>query len=85
MSNSLGHVHRGFGTVRPYLHGPHDLPTFLEKTFGGQIVETNPGGPTLVQVGDSLIWVEAGDLPESVMPWVGSVLRLRSRCGCCLR
>ena len=73
MSNTVAHVHRGFGAVRPYLNGPHDLPAFLEKTFGAVVLERNPEGPTLLQVGDSLIWVEAGDLPESVTPWVGSV------------
>ena len=46
---------------------------FLEKTFGAVVLENNPNGPTLLQIGDSLIWVEAGDLPESVTPWVGSV------------
>jgi PhnB protein len=73
MSKSLLHVHRGFGSVRPYIHGPIDLPDFLEKTFDATIVERNEGGPTLLQVGDSLIWVEAGELPSHVMPWVGSV------------
>ncbi len=67
------HVQRGFGSVRPYLHGPDDLPTFLERTFEAVILETNEGGPTLLQVGDSLLWVEAGDLPPEIEPWVGSV------------
>jgi PhnB protein len=67
------HVQRGFGSVRPYLYGPRDLPAFLEKTFGAMVLESNPDGPTLLQIGDSLIWAEAGDLPESVTPWVGSV------------
>jgi len=30
-------------------------------------------GPTLLQIGDSLLWIEAGDLPEGIRPWVGSV------------
>ena len=73
MSVKLAHVHRGFGSVRPYLHGPAELPAFIEKTFGASIVERNDEGPTLLQVGDSLIWVEAGDLPDPIKPWVGSV------------
>jgi hypothetical protein len=56
MSTTLGHVHRGFSAVRPYLHGPEDLPSFLENTFGAVILETNTGGPSLLQIGDSLIW-----------------------------
>lgn len=38
MSNGLIHVHRGFGSVRPYLHGPIDLPSFLEKTFDAVVM-----------------------------------------------
>jgi len=41
-SNPLRHVHRGFGSVRPYLHGP--LPGFLERTFGAVVLESNPDG-----------------------------------------
>jgi PhnB protein len=67
------HVHKGFGAVRPYLHGPSDLPEFLMKTFGAVELERNESGPTLLQIGDSLVWVEAGDLPPHIMPWVGSV------------
>jgi len=59
MSNALTHVHKGFGTVRPYLHGPIDFPEFLENTFDAVVLERNDEGPTLLQVGDSLIWVEA--------------------------
>ena len=33
----------------------------------------NDEGPTLLQVGDSLLWVEAGELPAHIEPWVGSV------------
>lgn len=73
MSGKLAHVQRGFGCVRPYLHGPTDLPAFIEKTFGASILELNDEGPTLLQVGDSLIWVEAGELPNHIKPWVGSV------------
>jgi PhnB protein len=73
MPDALGHVHRGFGSVRPYLHGPSDLPDFLKETFGAIVLEVNAEGPTLLQIGDSLVWVEPGELPPHVTPWVGSV------------
>ncbi len=73
MGTAMSHVHRGFGAVRPYLHGPADLPGFLQQTFGAVELERNEEGPTLLQIGDSLLWVEAGDLPPHVAPWVGSV------------
>lgn len=73
MSSDLNHVHRGFGVVRPYLHGPVGLPEFLQATFNAVELDRNEGGPTLLQIGDSLLWVEAGDLPSHVSPWVGSV------------
>ena len=73
MSTTLIHVHKGFGSVRPYLHGPIDLPSFLQKTFNAVILDINQDGPTLLQIGDSLVWVEAGELPSHVEPWVGSV------------
>ena len=68
MSKTLAHVQRGFGSVRPYLHGPSDLPSFLQKTFDAAVLETNQDGPTLLQIGDSLVWVEAGELPPGVAP-----------------
>lgn len=67
------HVHKGFGVVRPYLYGPADLPEFLQKTFDAVELERNDEGPTLLQIGDSLLWIEAGELPAHISPWVGSV------------
>jgi PhnB protein len=49
------------------------LSAFIEKTFDASTLELNDEGPTLLQVGDSLIWVEAGELPNHIKPWVGSV------------
>src|SRR5215475_11157306 len=73
VSSAMSHVHKGFGVVRPYLHGPADLPAFLQKTFNAVELERNEDGPTLLQIGDSLLWIEAGDLPPHVSPWVGSI------------
>ena len=73
MTHGQAHVHRGSGSVRPYLHGPADLPSFLERTFDAAVLERNEDGPTLVRIGDSFLWVEAGELPSHVTPWVGSV------------
>ena len=73
MNSALSYVHKGFGVVRPYLHGPVDLPEFLQRTFNAVELERNEDGPTLLQIGDSLLWVEAGDLPTHVSPWVGSI------------
>lgn len=69
----MKHIRNGFGSVRPYLHGPIGLPGFVLQTFDAVEVERNEDGPVLLQIGDSLIWIEAGDLPPDVPPWVGSV------------
>lgn len=69
----LRHVHNGFGSVRPYLHGPANLPNFLQQTFDAVEVERNDDGPVLLQIGDSLLWIEAGELPPHISPWVGTV------------
>lgn len=71
------HVRHGIGTVRPYLHGPATLPEFLEKTFQAVELERHDFGPESfhveLQIGDSVVVVEAGELPEDVPPWMGSV------------
>src|SRR5262249_46386794 len=36
VSSAMSHVHKGFGVVRPSLHGPADLPEFLQKTFNAK-------------------------------------------------
>jgi len=56
----MKHVHRGFGSVRPYLCGPISLTAFIQGAFGAEFIESNEGGPTLLKLGDSLLWVEAG-------------------------
>lgn len=69
----MSHIRNGFGAVRPYLHGPADLPQFLQQVFNATEIEANEGGPTLLRICDGLVWVEAGDLPPSVSPWTGAV------------
>ena len=44
MSSAMSHVHKGFGVVRPYLHGPVDLPEFLQRTFNAVELERNEDG-----------------------------------------
>ena len=69
----MKHVHRGFGSVRPYLCGPTSLIAFIQGAFDAEFIESNEGGPTLLKLGDSLLWVEAGELPAHIKAWVGSV------------
>ena len=66
MNHSMKHVHRGFGSVRPYLCGPTSLTAFIQGAFGAEFIESNEGGPTLLKLGDSLLWVEAGELPAHI-------------------
>ena len=73
MNNSLRHVHRGFGCIRPYLCGPSGLTAFIQTVFDAELIEENEGGPTLLKLGDSLLWVEAGELPPHIEAWVGSI------------
>jgi hypothetical protein len=48
------------------------LPEFLQRRLTPSNFSRNEDGPTLLQIGDSLLWIEAGDLPPHVSPWVGS-------------
>ena len=67
------YVRNGFGAVRPYLYGPANYHNFIREVFDATEMEEHEGGPTLLRIGDSLLWVEAGDLPEGIDPWVGSI------------
>ena len=55
MDHSMKHIHRGFGSVRPYLCGPTALIAFIQGAFEAELIESNEGGPTLLKIGDSLI------------------------------
>ena len=71
------HIRHGHGAVRPYLHGPVGLPEFLRQAFGAVELERFEFGPDSfhveMRIGDSILVVEAGDLPSDVKPWTGSV------------
>jgi PhnB protein len=77
MNSRPSHIRHGRGSVRPYLHGALDLPAFLGKVFGAKELERHEFGPRSfhveLQIGDSVVVVEAGDLPADVQPWTGSV------------
>ena len=72
-TNLVNYVRNGFGAVRPYLYGPANYANFIREVFDATEMEKHDDGPTLLQIGDSLLWIEAGDLPEGIRPWVGSV------------
>jgi len=71
------HVRHGRGSVRPYLFGQYELPEFLEQVFGASTIERHETGPRSAHVelelGDSVIVVEAGELPPDVDPTTASV------------
>jgi PhnB protein len=71
------HVRHGIGTVRPYIYGPVDLPEFVQRTFDAVELERHEFGPRSfhveMQIGDSVLVIEAGDLPPNLSPWVGAI------------
>lgn len=77
MPTVLSHIRHGRGSVRPYLHGPVGLPEFLSAVFQALELERHEFGPQSfhveMQVGDSVVVIEAGELPDEVKPWQGSV------------
>ena len=75
---SKGHVRHGFGTVRPYLYGPYEIPEFMSAVFGAQEVERHEASGRRAAhvelvIGDSAVVVEAGELPAEHEPTEGSV------------
>ena len=77
MSRPLSHVRHGLGSIRPYLHGPAGLPEFVQKVFDAIELERHDFGPESfhveLQLGDSVLVVEAGQLPPTTAPWKGAV------------
>lgn len=78
MTPPLPHIRHGFGAVRPYLHGPVGLVDFVARVFGAVELERHVFGPDSwhveMQVGDSVVVIEAGDLPDGTPAWHGSVV-----------
>jgi PhnB protein len=70
MSDNTNHIRHGFGTVRPYLYGGLDLPEFVQRVFGAVDLERHEFSERSfhyeARVGDSVIVIEAGDLPAHV-------------------
>lgn len=68
MDTAKGHVRNGLGTVRPYIYGPESLVTFVERAFGGEVVERSPdGGEVEIRIGDSKIALALGEqFPDGV-------------------
>jgi len=72
-TNDTAHIRNGFGSIRPYLYGPKGMVDLIQKVFDAGVIERHERGPTLLQIGDSLVWIESGPLPDHVEPWVGTV------------
>ena len=72
------HIRHGFGTVRPYLYGAYELPQFLIDVFDARELERHeqPGRRSAhveLAIDDSILVVEAGELPPTVEPTSASV------------
>lgn len=71
------HIRHGIGSVRPYLHGPTSLVTFVTTVFNAEEIERHEFGPESfhveMKVGDSVLVIEAGELPPDISPWTNSV------------
>lgn len=71
------HVRNGVGAVRPYIHGPMGLVRFLEHVFGAKELERHhfddDSAHVELQIGDSVIALEAGPLPPGVSAWINAI------------
>lgn len=70
MSDNTNHIRHGFGAVRPYLYGGLELPDFVQYVFGAVEVERHEFNERSfhyeARIGDSVVVIEAGDLPAHV-------------------
>jgi PhnB protein len=77
MVNQLRHVRHGLGSVRPYVHGPVELLHFVKTTFEAVEIERHELGPqnlhVEMQIGDSVLVIEAGDVTGHTSPWTCSI------------
>jgi len=73
---STKHIRHGKGSVRPYLYGGLGLPEFVEYVFGAVEVERIEMGENSFHVesriGDSVLVIEAGQLPPDVESWTSA-------------
>jgi PhnB protein len=74
---SAKHIRHGMGSVRPYLYGDLDLPNFTKYVFGAVEVERIEMGENSfhveARIGDSVLVIEAGELPPDVAPWTSAL------------
>lgn len=77
MAKALTHVRHGIGSVRPYIYGPIHLLDFVRSTFDAVELERHEFGPESfhveMQIGDSVVVIEAGELPPETSPWTCAI------------
>lgn len=77
MNTQANHIRHGFSAVRPYLYGPMELLPFLRETLGATELERHEFSPGSVhvemQIGDSILLIEAGKLPSGVPAWTNAL------------
>lgn len=65
MSEDKSYIRHGMGVVRPYLYGNLELPDFLSKVFGAEVVESTTNGSkgrhVEMRLADSILVVETSD------------------------
>ena len=70
LNDNKEHIRHGFGTVRPYIYGGLDLPDFAQRVFGAVELERHQFSERSFhyegRIGDSVVVIEAGDLPAHV-------------------
>lgn len=77
MANRSTHVRHGIGSVRPYIYGPVRLLDFVKAIFDAVELERHEFGPESfhveMQIGDSAVVIEAGELPPDTSPWTCAI------------
>jgi len=72
MSIEKEYIRHGFGAVRPYIFGHHDLPEFVKQTFNAVELDRYPMGDNSflveAQIGDSILVIDAFETPPPVTP-----------------
>jgi len=72
MSIEKEYIRHGFGAVRPYIFGHHDLPKFVMQTFNAVELDRYPmdDNSFLVEamIGDSIVVIDAFESPPPVTP-----------------